>query len=88
MKNQIMAIAIAATMGSGMGLGLTSASAEEGKSSGWQIGGVRFANPIDPSTWWEGPEAKHKETMVLNFTDPDFWMQIPTLKPMRYFTKR
>ena len=76
MNKQIMAIAVATTLG----LGLSGASAEEKSSQGWQIGGVRIANPLDSSTWWEGPEAAHKEELTINFADPDFWMSIPNPK--------
>lgn len=41
---------------------------------------VRFGNPIDPSTWWDGADhVNHTpgETMTFNLIDPDFWMSIP-----------
>ncbi len=44
------------------------------------LAGVRFGNPIDPSTWWDGTEgADHSEhaTMDINPFDPDFWMTLP-----------
>ena len=76
MNKNIMAIAIVAALG----MGVNGANAEESKSEGWQIGGVRIANPLDSSTWWEGPEAGHKEEITINFADPDFWMSIPNPK--------
>ena len=76
MTKNIMAIAVAATLG----MGLNAATAEEKSSEGWQIGGVRIANPLDSSTWWEGSEAGHKEELTVNFADPDFWMSIPNPK--------
>lgn len=44
---------------------------------------VRFGNPLDKSTWWDGADhVNHKpgETMAFNFADPAFWMSIPNPK--------
>lgn len=76
MTKNIMAIAVVAALS----MGLNGANAEEKSSEGWQIGGVRIANPLDSSTWWEGPKAEHKEELTVNFADPDFWMSIPNPK--------
>ncbi len=46
-------------------------------ASAFEIGGVRFGNPFDSSTWWDGSEHGVGETVVINFADPEFWMQIP-----------
>ncbi len=37
------------------------------------LAGVRFGNPFDKSTWWSIKEAED-EKMVVNFTDPDFYI--------------
>ena len=34
---------------------------------------VRFGNPFDKSTWWS-VEAAEDETIVVNFTDPEFYI--------------
>lgn len=46
-------------------------------SSAFEIGGIRFGNPFDRSTWWDGGVHSADETVVINFADPDFWMSIP-----------
>ncbi len=68
MKKFIATLAVVATAL----LGSTSANAE-----GYQIAGVRIANPFDSATWWEGDKHKAGETIELNIADPDFWMAIP-----------
>lgn len=68
MKKFIASLAIAATVVLGAG----SANAE-----GYQIAGVRIANPFDSATWWEGSKHEAGETVEMNFMDPDFWMAIP-----------
>lgn len=37
--------------------------------------GIRWGNPFDPSTWWDGAEgANHMDaTVEVDFADPDFW---------------
>jgi len=42
--------------------------------------GIRFGNPFDSSTWWDAAEGTvdMKGTVAINFSDPDFWMQIVT----------
>ena len=76
MKNQIIALGIAAAIG----LGTNVAHSEEDKSTGWQIGGIRIANPLDSNTWWDGEDKVSKEKIVINFVDPEFWMSIPDPK--------
>ncbi len=68
MKKIIASAAIAATLLMGTG----AANAE-----GYQIAGVRIANPFDSATWWEGAKHEAGETIEMNFADPDFWMAIP-----------
>ncbi len=61
-----------------------SANAEDNNSkiasNGWQIAGIRIANPLDSNTWWDGSEQKHGDTITLSFADPEFWMNIPNPK--------
>ena len=61
-----------------------SANAEDSNSKitskGWQIAGIRIANPFDSKTWWDGSEQKHGDTVTFNFADPEFWMSIPNPK--------
>ena len=68
MKKFIASFAIATTLV----FGATAANAQ-----GYQIAGVRIANPFDSATWWEGAKHHAGETVEMNFADPDFWMAIP-----------
>ena len=66
-------------LGAVTALGVTSATAE---TSAWSFAGVKFANPIDSSTWYEAANevdmAMH-EPITINVVDPDFWMSL--IKP-------
>ena len=46
-------------------------------TNAFEIGGVRFGNPFDSSTWWDGSTHEMNETITINFADPEFWMSIP-----------
>lgn len=71
MKKIIATAAIATTLV----FGTTAVNAE-----GYQIAGVRIANPFDSATWWEGAKHQDGESIEMNFVDPDFWMAIPDPK--------
>jgi hypothetical protein len=65
-----------------MTLGAVSAKAVEvdGAKKGWEIAGVRIANPLDSMTWWDGSTdlgLDKAPTVAINFADPDFWMALP-----------
>jgi hypothetical protein len=74
MKKQIIILAAA------LSLGLGSANAEEVDTKGWQIGGIRIANPFDSTTWWDGGEHSQDEIITFDFANPEFWMSIPDPK--------
>jgi hypothetical protein len=53
------------------------------EQKGFTIAGVRIANPLDSSTWWDGSTHLHLDkapTIAINFADPDFWMSIPDVE--------
>lgn len=56
--------------------GVNVASAQEATSEGWNIGGVRIANPIEPSTWWDASEGETGAPIAINFMDPEFYINI------------
>lgn len=64
--------------------GIAATSVEENETKSFEVAGfsitnplanVRFGNPIDPSTWWEGAEATDAP-LVFNFADPEFYINI------------
>ncbi len=63
-------------------LGAVSSVTAESEANGWNVAGVRIANPLDSSTWWDGAhdlELDNVETVEMNLADPEFWMAIPSV---------
>lgn len=55
-------------------------AAETTSAKGWEIAGLRIANPFDSRTWYDASkdlELDQTETVAINFADPDFWMSLP-----------
>ncbi len=87
MKNAISVVGLVVALH----VGATAATAEEVNGTGeggctsafcviTGLSGVKFANPLDSSTWWDGSDhATHEtyEPIKINPFDPEFLMKFP-----------
>lgn len=77
MNRRAIALGLAATLSATSLAGTASAeTAISEEASKWTLDGVKFANPFDSSTWWDGSEGSHEEMerVAINPMNPEFWI--------------
>jgi len=76
MKLRALALGLTAVVALGGASAETTEIDTTAKAEAWTIAGVRVANPIDPSTWYDGAgdHMVGKKMIAINPADPDFWL--------------
>jgi hypothetical protein len=72
MKKFKLALALVAGLSAGQAIAETATHDHGAQGTVLEFKGVRYGNPFDSSTWWEGSTSM--EPVKVNFIDPDFWM--------------